>query len=121
MSGEPRIVGFAEHYAQLGEVHSYDELLAVLGARIVDLNASYETIDHVAGLPSRYTSRIFGPARGKRLGPVSLAAILGALGVKLIVVEDPEQLARIRRRLTKRYPGGPQSHWRRRLGAVRSL
>jgi hypothetical protein len=38
----------------------------------------------------------------KILGHISLGALLGALGIKLIVVEDPEQLERVQARLTPR-------------------
>jgi hypothetical protein len=38
----------------------------------------------------------------KKFGPISLGLMLEALGLALIVVEDPEALARSRRLLTHR-------------------
>ena len=83
----------------LTEVRDYQELIAALRARVVELGTAGETIDHVAGLPLRYTMKLLAPIPIKALGPTSMGPLLGALGLKLVVMEDAEVLEKIRRRL----------------------
>jgi len=87
---------------KLGEAREYHELVAIIRARTNELGTTMEVVDEVAGLPTRYTSKVFAPMAIKILGKVSLGAILGALCVKLTVETDDEQLAKIRHRLTPR-------------------
>jgi hypothetical protein len=84
----------------LAVIRSYDDLVAVIRGRIVELQVSYETVDNVAGLADHHTSKLICGI--KRYGLVSLGATLGALGMVLVAVEDTEQLARVRSRLVKR-------------------
>jgi hypothetical protein len=52
------------------------------------------------------------------LGSVSFGAVLGALGLKIAIIEDTEQLERIRHRLVGRDQGGnngPHKLWRERV------
>lgn len=86
----------------LGEAREYHELIAVLRKWMDGLGSTMEVVDEVAGLPTRYTSKIFAPIAIKTLGKVSLGATLGALGLKLLVAIDDEQLARIKHRLVAR-------------------
>ena len=58
-----------------------------------------ETIDEMAGLQPGYTSKQVCRPAMRRLGHVSLGLVLGGLGLKLTISEDPEQVERIRRRL----------------------
>ena len=53
----------------------------------------------VAGLPTRYSSKVLGLQPTRRFGQISFEALLGALGLMLIVIEDAEALARVQRRL----------------------
>lgn len=123
----PRIIATAR---------TYDELLAALRLRIAELNVSTETIDSVAGLPERYTVKLFAPVPVKGLGRVSMGLLLGALGLKLDVVVDDAAYARVRDRLVQRscHNGGmravgrPQnkhfvgnSEWGRVMAARRTL
>jgi hypothetical protein len=87
---------------RLAVVHDYAGLVAVLRARADKLDVSNLTIDEVAGLQEGYTSKLLAPNPIRRLGITSLPLVLGALGLALAVVEDREQLARIRSRLSKR-------------------
>lgn len=87
---------------ELGTARSYDELQDILRARIDDLDVSRHTVDHIAGLPMGHTGRLLGPRQTKRIGHISLGALLGALGLALVVVEDLEALDRVRSRLVKR-------------------
>ena len=79
----------------------YALLHAVLRARANQLALSRETLDEVAGLPAGYTGKLLGAAKVRRFGPISLGPLLGALGLVLVVREDPESkvfAARARKR-----------------------
>ena len=84
------------------EVRDYTELIQALKNRMHELGVTMETLDDIAGLPTRYVSKIFAPRAMKTLGKISLGPLIGALGLKLIVAEDAQQLALVRSRLTKR-------------------
>lgn len=86
----------------LGIVRSYSDLVAVIRARMIELDVTLATVDHIAGLPTNYASKLLGPNPAKRLGIMSFEAVLGAVGLKLIAIEDDEALARVRHRLVKR-------------------
>jgi hypothetical protein len=91
-------------------VHHYAELLAVVRARVAELNISHQTLDHIAGLPSGYAGQILCEVPRKRMGGLSQFLILGALGLSLEVHEDTEALERVRSRLVQR----SQRHVRKR-------
>jgi hypothetical protein len=80
---------------QLGVATSYDELHAILRRRADELEVSRLTLDFAGGLTSAHSSKLLSNPPLRRLGPTSLALMLGALGVALVVVEDKEALARI--------------------------
>jgi hypothetical protein len=84
----------------IAEVDCYRGLLQALLSRKDELDVSFETLDHVAGLPVRYSAKVLG-GRQRTLGPTSLGALLGALALKLAIVSDEEQLERIKHRLTR--------------------
>lgn len=86
----------------LAEVRDYDQLHAALRARVDALGVTFETVDEVAGLPVRYSTKLLSPVQMKAIGKVSLGPLLGALGLKLIVAVDDEALARIAKRLVPR-------------------
>jgi hypothetical protein len=98
-----------------GEIRTYRALVDALRARRLDLDISFALLDELAGLHSGYSSKVLA-AEGsssvhpKFLGRVSLAAILGALGLRLRLEEDPEALERIRPRLVPRYRAGAAHH-----------
>jgi hypothetical protein len=84
----------------IATISTYDELITALRQRAIALNTPLEAIDHVAGLPTRYATKLLG--HKKQLGPMSFGALLGALALKLAVVPDNYALARIRHRLPAR-------------------
>lgn len=86
----------------IGTARDYDELHALLRARVDELGVTFEGVDAVAGLPQRYTAKLLAPIPMKAIGKTSMGPLLGALGLKLIVAVDDEMLARIEARLTKR-------------------
>jgi hypothetical protein len=68
----------------IATISTYDELVAAPRQRAIALNTRLEAIDHVAGLPTRYATKLLG--QKKLLGPMSFGALLGALALKLAVV-----------------------------------
>jgi len=93
----------------LGTVRDYGDLVAVIRARMIELDVTLATVDHVAGLPANYASKLLAPNPSKRLGIMAFGALLGAIGIKLVAIEDTEALARVRRRLVKRRKRLPQT------------
>ena len=83
----------------LGICRTSDDLRAVMRRRVAELNISLDTLDHIAGLPTRYCAKILRVQPTRGFGQFSLDGLLGALGLMLIVVEDAEALARVQRRL----------------------
>lgn len=83
-------------------IRSMPELIQALRDRARELQLTHETIDAVSGLQSGYTSKLLAPKPIKNLGPMSFESILGALGLAVVVVEDPQQIARVSKQWTKR-------------------
>jgi len=86
----------------LGSINNYDTLIELLRKRQSDLGIAMETVDAVAGLPLRYTSKLLAKVPVRQLGRVSFGPLLKCLGMTLIAVEDLSALKRIESRLTKR-------------------
>lgn len=83
-------------------ITDYAGLIQVLRDRRDELDIPHEVIGEIAGLQSGYASKLLAPNPMKGLGPVTLGPMLGALGLAVIVVEDPAAVARVRDRWTKR-------------------
>ncbi len=83
----------------LGVCRTADDLRHILRARFEALGVSLDTVDHIAGLPTRYTAKVLGLQPTKGFGQISFDALLGAAGVMLIAVEDVQALDRVRARL----------------------
>jgi hypothetical protein len=79
----------------LAEVRSWRDLHEALRRRAESLDISRATLDDVSGLCSGYSAKILAPTPIRSLGRISLDALLGALGCKLVLVEDGEALARV--------------------------
>lgn len=90
-------------------IRSMAELLNAMRARRDYLDISHETIDAISGVPSGYTSKLFAPIPTRGIGYKSLGDVLGALGMALVPVEDPEAMRLVRHRWAKRGPSGPRS------------
>ena len=95
------------------EVTSPAELHAALRDRAERLGVTREVLDEVAGLASGYSAKILSPRPQKALGPVSMPAVFGALGVRLVLLADPAAEPLLRR-LPKRQRRGASGadHWR---------
>jgi len=86
----------------IGEARDHDELVALLRKRKDALGLSDKVVEEIADMAGSFVSKILAPQPVKTLGRTSLTLLLGALGLKLIVVEDPDQVRRVRRRWTER-------------------
>jgi hypothetical protein len=86
----------------LAVIRDYDQQVDVFRARADALGVTYETIDEVAGLPTRYTTKLMGPMRVKTLGKHSFGPLCGAFGIAFIAVVDDEAFRRVEHRLLKR-------------------
>jgi hypothetical protein len=83
----------------LAECRTYSELVQALRARSDALKLSRGALDFATGLQGGYCGKLLSPIPIRALGPLSLGAILTALGLKLQVVVDPEMVARIGARM----------------------
>jgi hypothetical protein len=86
----------------IGTINSYDDLIAVARARMDQLEITFETLDAISGVQPGYSAKLLCPGHCKTFGPISFCAVMGALSMKLIAVEDLEALSRVRSRLVKR-------------------
>jgi len=88
---------------QLAEATDYNGLIAAIRSRVAELQLAGETIDEVAdcqlATPRSCSGHAGAPNRDAFAGP-----LLGALGLKLIVVEDEDALRRVAGRLKRRNP-----------------
>jgi hypothetical protein len=71
-------------------IRSYDDLHRFLRARAEELNVSREEIDRVGGLTPGYAAKLLAPRPIKKLGATTFALTLGAMGIMLLPVEDPD-------------------------------
>ena len=83
----------------LAIVRTTEDLRQLFRVRVAQFNISLETLDAIAGLPTRYSSKVLGLQPTRRFGQISFEALLGALGLMLIAIEDTEALARVQHRL----------------------
>jgi hypothetical protein len=71
---------------------------------------AYESIDEAAGFTARYASKLLAPKQIRRFSSMSRWALLGALGLRLVLEVDPDQATRCTSKLsTRRIKVPPQS------------
>jgi hypothetical protein len=93
-------------------INSMTGVLDAIRARRDELNLSHEAIDALCGFPGGYTSKLLAPVPIRGVSHMSLTAILGALALGFVVVEDPGQRQKIegrwqpRKRAPNRKPAG---------------
>ncbi len=85
----------------LAEIRTYQEFIAALRQRMAAVAATGEIIDHVGGLPAGYTRKLLAPIPIRVISRVSFSALLGALGCKLLLVQDDEAWLKISPRITR--------------------
>jgi len=106
----------------LATVRDYHGLHMALRARAEQIGASRLAIDDLAGLQPGYSGKLLGPRMVKKLGALSLGALLQALGLKLIVAEDAEAVEQFTQRVigTKQRDYGARSTRRVSCGRIRA-
>jgi hypothetical protein len=83
-------------------VRSFQDLADALRAVQLHRQVSNAALEHAAGVCSGFVDKYLGPSRGKRLSETSLTLLMGALGVRLRVEIDEDQ---VRQRWEKRDGG----------------
>ena len=78
----------------LGTVRCYDDLHAVMRARVASLQVTRIGLDDIVSLPDGYAAKLLTPTPMKKLGPKTMANFLEAIGVKLLAVVDDEAVER---------------------------
>jgi hypothetical protein len=76
----------------------YSTLIETCRSRCDELALSRAELDRLSGLPEGYSAKLLGRdgcgQRQKRAWPISLEALLGALGLKVILIIDEQATAR---------------------------
>lgn len=72
----------------------------------IERKISDQTLEAIAGLANGSVSKYLGPVPSKNLGPLSTFLVLGALGKALVLVDDAEQIERVKGRWQKRSERG---------------
>jgi hypothetical protein len=79
-------------------VQGYKGLVESCRLRADELGISRLEIDRLAGLPAGYSGKLLGKdgsgKKQKRMWPIGLEAMLGTLGLKIILIEDEAATAR---------------------------
>jgi hypothetical protein len=79
-------------------VQGYKGLVETCRQRADELAISRLEIDRLAGLPTGYSGKLLGRdgsgPKAKRLWPIGLEAMLGVLGLQILLIEDPAATAR---------------------------
>ena len=86
----------------IGEFADYPGLLAVVRARVNELQINGERFDEFAGLPRGYLSKLIGARPVRRISMVSMGPLFSGLGIYCVLVEDPHATARLKTRLRPR-------------------
>jgi hypothetical protein len=83
-------------------IATYDDVIDTFRARADELALSRLEIDHLSGLAPAHSSHLLAKKFTQVFGPLSLPLMLDTLGLRLLVVEDPELTARTLKRRTPR-------------------
>jgi hypothetical protein len=80
----------------LARIEHSEALLAALRRRVHELQLTHEVVDHLAGFPLGYASKLLANPPTKRLGHFSLFCLLQTLGLDIVLVENPLALEALR-------------------------
>lgn len=86
----------------LGTIRSYDDLQAVCRVVAEHRQMSRREIDRIAGFAPGLAAKILADPPVRHMGRDTFPMMLGALGIKLVAVDDPESMARFTARAEKR-------------------
>jgi len=93
----------------IGEFADYAGMVAMLRARVAELQINGERFDEFAGLPRGYLSKLIGANPVRRIGMQSLGPLFDALGVSGVLVENTQATARLKSRLAPRNNSYPRT------------
>jgi hypothetical protein len=82
-------------------IGDYSEFLDAIRARVDEMGMTRLELDHQAGLQDGYSGKTLGPAKIRSYGMRTLGPTLGALGLKMVLIEDTAQTGKI---LARRQP-----------------
>jgi hypothetical protein len=71
-------------------VADHNQLLTAIRRRVEELGLSHETVEHLAGLQSGYLSKVIADPPPERMSPFTQFLILGAVGLRVKLEEDPQ-------------------------------
>jgi hypothetical protein len=74
----------------VSEISTYADLVCALRNRRLDLGLAQLVLDDCAGIQDGYSSKC--EARLKNWGQMSLSAVLGAMGCKLVLIADDDSI-----------------------------
>ena len=83
----------------VAEFSDYPGLLGALRNRVTELGINGERFDEFAGLPRGYLSKLIGISPTRRIGLISLGPIFNALAISAVLIENGDQMMRLRNRL----------------------
>lgn len=84
-------------------VTSYTELIGVIRTEVERLGVRSIDFDDLAGLPAGLWGKVSGILQVKRLGPEKLFDVIRAAGFLLFLKIDPEQQAKMMKRIAENY------------------
>jgi hypothetical protein len=88
----------------LARIENYVQLVDALRGRAAALNVSLTALDTLSGLHDGYSAHLLTPRPQlsmRTLGKLSLGCVLGALGVELIMIENPAAMIKLSDRLAR--------------------
>lgn len=91
----PKVIATFSDYAGMIDAmraRAVERRIAIAGASVAE----------VSGLPSAYIAKLLSVHPVRRVGMISLGPLLGVLGVKFVMVEDQEAIAKYSGRIDKR-------------------
>jgi hypothetical protein len=86
----------------LAVIADYDDLWRGIRGRVDAMGITREELNSQAKMQDGYTGKLLGPAQIKKFGIASLGKTLGAIGCKLLLVEDREATAKLMSHYKKR-------------------
>jgi hypothetical protein len=84
-------------------LRDYGEIVELCRAQAEKLQISRHETDRLAGLPEGHSGHVLSTRYSKLIGPTYLVPLLEHFGLRLIVIEDPELIARTLARRTPRH------------------
>ena len=94
MTDQPQPLGAVAEL--VGVVHGYADIHAILRARAEQLNISRVDLDRLTHLAPGYCGKLLAPTPIRKPSDETLHFLLPALGLKMVLMTDPQSVERIR-------------------------